>query len=107
MKIEFRQIVSPVQSQRVVRILVNEFKTLLTFEYAPERKDPEPFIFKGLELLEMIGLEKTESFKAYIIGVEPGENGKINYHILENFQNILHVNKHTNFQLFDIIPIIK
>lgn len=105
MRIELRQIIKPIQSHRVLRNLVCDFKTLLTFEYKPDRKDPEPYIFKGEELLKIAGVE--DSFKAYIVGVEPGDNNKINYHILENFQNILVVSKHTNFQLFDIVPIIK
>ena len=105
MQIELRQITKPIASHRVLRNLVCEYKTLLTFDYKPDRKDPEPYIFKGEDLLKMAGVEDT--FKAYIIGVEPGEKGKINYHVLENFQNLLIVNKHTNFQLFDIVPVVK
>jgi hypothetical protein len=105
MQIEFRQILKPIESHRVLRNLVCEFKTLLTFDYQPERKDPIPYLFKGVDLLKIA--EVKDTFRAYIVGVEPGDKGKLNYHILENFQNILVVSKNTNFQLFDIVPIIK
>lgn len=106
MNIELRQILEPIASHRVVRNLVVPAKTLLTFRYDPNRNDPEPYIFKGEDLLAMAGLPETGTFKAYIVGVEPGEKGKVNYHILENFQNLLVVNKHTNFQLFDVVPVV-
>lgn len=107
MQIEFRQILKSITSHRTVRVLVSPFKTLFTFDYRPDRKDPEPFVFCGTEILKLAGKKEDDFLKGYFVGVETESTGKINYHILDNFQDILTVNKNTNFKLFDVVPVIK
>lgn len=107
MQIEFRHILKPIASHRTVRVLTCEFKTLFTFDYQPDRKDPVPFVFNGVEILALAGKGPDDFLKGYFIGVERESSGKLNYHILENFQDILTVNKNTNFKLFDVVPIIR
>lgn len=107
MLIEFRQILEPIKSFKTVRALSLPYKTLLTFDYQPNRKDPEPFIFNGAEILELAGKKNDESFKGYFIGVETDPSNKINYYVFENYQNIIVVNKQTNFKLFDVVPVIR
>lgn len=107
MQIEFRQVLNSIPSHRTVRVLVAPYKTLFTFDYQPNRKDPEPFVFCGTEILKLAGKKEDDFLKGYFVGVETEPSGKIKYHILDNFQDILTVNKHTNFKLFDVVLIIR
>lgn len=107
MWIEFRRVLDKISSHRVVRILVNQSKVLLSFEYSPDRENPEPFAFVGPDLLRLAEKGPEDFFKAYFIGVDKEPSGKLIYHILENHQDIMTINKHTNFQLVDVVPIIK
>ena len=104
--VEFRQIVKPISSHRTVRCLSCEFKTLLTFSYLPERPDPQPFAFVGTEILELAQKQPEDWIKGYFVWVEQ-EGQKTNIYILENFQDILTVNKNTNLKLFDLVQVIK
>ncbi|MFA5071047.1 MAG: hypothetical protein WC511_01600 [Candidatus Pacearchaeota archaeon] len=100
MWIELRVIEEPLNSHRVEKAVFLKHKTIYELDISPD--NGEGFTFIGKDILKLAGKSEEASVKGYLVGVEK-KDSLTEIHTIENFLEILTINKHTNFKLNDVV----